>query len=98
MVKKVFCENCRSDVTYTTRPAHLTGRIKDKEYHYKGLEAICDNCGALVYVPEINDSNLDELYRVRNQVSEDSELIADLMKDFEFDTARKEEVLKKYEI
>lgn len=67
MVKKVFCENCRSDVHYTTRPAHLTGRIKDKEYHYEGLEAICDDCGALVYVPEINDSNLDELYRVRNQ-------------------------------
>lgn len=63
MTKKyTFCEECRDDVTYRIIEHDMVGEIKGEEYHYLGKEAICDNCGAYVYVPEINDYNLEALY------------------------------------
>lgn len=60
--KKTFCEECRRDVNYEVSPMKLTGRIKDKVYHYIGKEAHCADCGAPVFVPEISDFNLSALY------------------------------------
>lgn len=62
--KKTFCEECRNDVDYAVSSAKLTGRIKDKEYHYTGKEAHCADCGAPVFVQEISDFNLKALYDV----------------------------------
>lgn len=62
--KQTFCEECRNDVDYTVTSANLTGRIKDKEYHYIGKEVHCADCGALVFVQEISDFNLRALYEV----------------------------------
>lgn len=59
-----FCEECRNDVQYTLKETELTGTIKGVEYHYIGKEEYCADCGALVYVPEINDYNLKALYDV----------------------------------
>ncbi len=64
MVKKTFCEECRSNVEYVVSFVGMTGTIKGKEYHYMGFEARCANCGSLVYVPEISDINLQSLYSV----------------------------------
>ena len=44
----------------------MTGKIKDVEYHYVGKEARCVNCTDRLYVPEINDYNLDMQYKARN--------------------------------
>jgi uncharacterized phage-associated protein len=57
-----YCEECRNDVPYTIKETALTGKIKGTEYHYTGKEAHCTDCGALVYVSEINDHNLKALY------------------------------------
>lgn len=61
---KVFCEECRNDVDYIVSTVPMMGTIKGKEYHYSGSEARCADCGAPVYVPELNDSNLKALYDV----------------------------------
>lgn len=65
--KLAFCEECRDDVEYLIKDVQLTGKIKGKEYHYLGKEARCVNCNTPVYVPEINDFNLDALYDVYRQ-------------------------------
>ncbi len=62
--KITFCEECRAEVAYSTVSLPMTGTIKDKAYHYVGQEAHCSHCGSVVYVPEILDANLQELYRI----------------------------------
>ncbi len=62
--KKTFCEECRNDVDYTITSVPMTGKIKDKEYFYTGKEAHCADCGSLVFLPELNDSNLKALYDI----------------------------------
>jgi len=64
MNAKIFCEECRNDVDYAVFSEKLTGRIKDKEYHYIGKEAHCAVCGAPIFVQEICDFNLRALYDV----------------------------------
>ena len=64
MTKKTFCEECRNDVEYIVSSVSMTGTIKGKEYHYTGTEARCADCGSLVFVPEISDTNLRSLYNV----------------------------------
>lgn len=61
---KVFCEECRNDVDYTVAEIPMTGTIKGIGYHYTAKEARCADCGASVYLPEINDCNLRTLYDV----------------------------------
>ncbi len=61
---KTFCEECRDDVGYLIREREMAGSVKGKESHYMGKEAHCAQCGALVYVPEVNDANLEALYEV----------------------------------
>ena len=64
--KIAFCEECRKDVEYTAKKVPMSGKIKKIEYHYVGKEARCTNCHNRLYVPEINDYNLDMLYKARN--------------------------------
>lgn len=64
--KIAFCEECRKDVEYTVSDVPITGKTKDVKYHYVGKEARCVNCHNRLYVPEINDYNLDMLYKARN--------------------------------
>lgn len=61
---KTFCEECRNDVDYVVEPVSMTGKIKEKEYAYTGMEAKCADCGSSVFVPELNDGNLKALYDV----------------------------------
>ncbi|MBQ6987287.1 MAG: DUF4065 domain-containing protein [Oscillibacter sp.] len=62
--KKAFCEECGDETEYTVTPVTMTGTIKGKEYHYSGQEARCMVCGSPVYLPELNDANLEALYDV----------------------------------
>lgn len=61
---KVFCEECRKDVDYVVNQVSMTGKIKEKEYAYIGMEAKCADCGSFIFVPELNDMNLKALYDV----------------------------------
>ena len=37
--RKVFCEECRNDVTFTVIKRQMEGSIKGKKYSYIGKEA-----------------------------------------------------------
>ena len=67
--KKVFCEECRNDVSYIVTITPMVGTIRDKEYFYTGREARCANCDSPVFVPELSDINLRALYDVYRQVN-----------------------------
>lgn len=62
--KKVFCEECRSDVVFTVTKKQMEASIKGEKYIYMGKEAHCADCGSEIYVDEINDFNLKALYDV----------------------------------
>jgi hypothetical protein len=62
--KKVFCENCRKDVNYIEAYTPMVGRLLGRTYHYIGREAHCADCGSKLFMPELIDSNLQELYKI----------------------------------
>lgn len=62
--KKVFCEECRSDIVFTVTEKQMEANIKGEKYIYMGKEAHCADCGSEIYVDEINDFNLKALYDV----------------------------------
>jgi len=64
---KVFCTECRDDVTFTVSTLELTGKIREEYYNYNGRKAVCDDCGQDINVPEIRDSNLRSFYDVYRQ-------------------------------
>lgn len=65
--KMIFCEECRKDVAYTVTEIIMTEQLKDESYEFKGKAAFCSECGAEVYVPEIEDANLKALYDAYRQ-------------------------------
>ena len=60
--EKVFCEGCRGNVDFTVTDKKLEGVIKGEKYSYLGKMAHCINCDSIIYVDEINDYNLKNLY------------------------------------
>lgn len=62
MSKTIFCPECREDVTFSVKDSDLTMPLKGEEYQIKGMVAYCDKCGAEIYVAEIEDYNLEQLY------------------------------------
>ncbi|MBD5548241.1 MAG: DUF4065 domain-containing protein [Lachnospiraceae bacterium] len=63
-IKKVFCEECRNDVSYVETFVPMVGTIKEKGYCYVGKEAHCADCGSQLFIPELSDFNLRTLYDV----------------------------------
>lgn len=62
--KKVFCEECRNDVSFVETSVQMAGTIKGKAYHYVGKKAHCTDCGSELFIPEFSDFNLCALYNV----------------------------------
>ena len=63
MCKYAFCEQCMDDIEYDiVDNVPMSEALNGKEYHFFGKEALCRNCGESLYVPEINDYNLEMLY------------------------------------
>ena len=60
--KETFCENCRKDILYTEKYEAMNAELKGETYSYNGKLAVCEQCGNEVYVNEINDYNLKQLY------------------------------------
>ena len=58
----IFCEECRKDVAYNVIEVQMEAKLKGEEYLYKGKKAVCNECGAEVYIPEVDDINLKLLY------------------------------------
>lgn len=68
--RKVFCEECRNDVTYTVVEKQMEGKIKGEKYIYTGKEAHCVDCGSEIYVALVNDFNLKALYDVYREMND----------------------------
>lgn len=60
--KTAFCEYCRKDVLYTEKEQAMSAELKGETYNYNGKIAICDECDNEIFVNEINDYNLQQLY------------------------------------
>lgn len=60
--KNVFCEYCRKDVGYTEKVEYMSAELKGETYSYSGKIATCDECSNEIYVSEVNDYNLIQLY------------------------------------
>ena len=66
-----FCTNCRKDVTFSLQKRDIKKIIKDKEYTFNIIVAICDECGEEISINELIDSNLkeiDEQYRAYENI------------------------------
>lgn len=66
-----FCEECRKNVAYSVESAPMEGSLKGEKYEFAGKKTICAECGAEVYVAEIEDENLKALYdayRLKNGI------------------------------
>lgn len=59
----VFCEECRKIVIPNISEEKRSGKIKGVEYFYIGKVARCRECENEIYIPEINDFNLEMLYK-----------------------------------
>lgn len=60
--KRVFCANCRKDVFYNVKEELISAELKGETYNYLGKIASCDECSIEIFVSEINDYNLVQLY------------------------------------
>lgn len=65
--ERCFCEVCRKRESYDEIVVQMVATLRGKEYTYVGREAHCTECGSIMYVPSINDSNLEALYDVYRQ-------------------------------
>ncbi len=63
----VFCPECRQDTTYTTKERKESAELKGEIYEFTALTAYCAQCGAEVYVAELEDANLKALYDAYRQ-------------------------------
>ena len=64
-----WCTECRRDVRAVTNWAQMQFRGVD----YMGKEARCPICGALLWIPEYNDYNLDALQKARKTCTQNPE-------------------------
>ena len=62
-MKTAFCEECRKIVIPNINEEKRSGKIKGVQYFYIGKVARCRECGSEVYMSEINDFNLEKLYK-----------------------------------
>lgn len=60
--EKVFCENCRKEVTYNVIvDENSTRKVGDTDVIIDEAKAYCQKCGSEIYVDELNDYNLDQI-------------------------------------
>ena len=62
----VFCVECGCKTQYSVSSSRENATVRGVTFSYVETHAHCKNCGSLVYVPEINDTNVlsrEEGYR-----------------------------------
>lgn len=59
---KDYCEVCNDDREYEVRESNVTKKVRGKEIEYPEKKAFCKVCNSRMYIPSINDENLDALY------------------------------------
>ena len=63
----VFCPECRQDVIYVVKEKRESAELKGDLYEFMAQIAYCEQCGQEVFVPELEDVNLKELYDTYRQ-------------------------------
>lgn len=58
-----FCIECREETTYQLQRVLRTKCIREKEYVFEILEAVCEKCGEPVNIPGLMDRNAQEIDR-----------------------------------
>lgn len=81
---KIFCPECREDVSYKVKNIKLEASIKGEIYNYTGKVCYCDFCGSELYLDSVNDYNLKSLYDVYREENNiiSLEEIADILKKY----------------
>lgn len=72
-----FCIECSKKVSYSIKSELVELKIRDTTFNYIELSAVCDECGCELYIPEINDANVEareESYRKASRLITVSEI------------------------
>lgn len=61
-MNRVFCPECRKEVSYkiTERPA--VQQLKGKDYSFTEKVAFCDDCGSELFIDALSEENMKRLY------------------------------------
>lgn len=59
IIETAFCEICGQNVPYSISEAEEDITVRGIAFSCKTKFAVCDKCGSFVYIPEINDENVD---------------------------------------
>ena len=59
MENNIYCIECSKSVQYSIRQKSVTTTVKDVQITYAEKSAVCNECGAEIYHPAINDSNVE---------------------------------------
>ena len=72
-MKKIICTECRKFVDYKIEFKEEKVLVKGKEIKYNKVEAYCKECGALVWVEELEEQNIlapiDQYCREENLIT-----------------------------
>ena len=81
---KCFCIKCRSFSEYSVVECLQEGKIKNRTYKYIGKHAKCVKCKSLLFVPKINDENLESLYNVYRKENDivSIDIVTDLLRKY----------------
>lgn len=69
--KLSFCIKCGTDVLYDIRKEEIKLVAHGVSFDYMELSAFCRKCGNSIYVPEINDINIDAMEKAYEQKKEE---------------------------
>ena len=61
-MNKIFCPECRCDVTYKIKEQLAFRTIKGKEYSFDEKIAICNECGSELCIDKLEEENLKNIY------------------------------------
>ena len=85
---KIYCVECFKNVQYHIKQKPVTIKIKDVEITYVEKSTICNECGAEIYHPAINDANanarkeayLEAIIKINKRSSEELKQILEEQK------------------
>lgn len=63
-----FCIECRKNTAYTLEKKMMSETIRDKDYEFEVLAAICSECGSEMSVPGLLDYNIKEMDRQYREI------------------------------
>jgi predicted RNA-binding Zn-ribbon protein involved in translation (DUF1610 family) len=66
-MRTAFCTNCGKKVAYSSFSREDDSTVRGVAVRYTEIVAVCPNCDTELYVPEVNDANVEarqEAYKI----------------------------------